>query len=214
MSLRPNFPGRGDPLVICRSHPSGAGHRAAHPSLADSQQRQQPCQAHPPFHLAHLDRDHAPEEYGRARASAAVTGSAGRQRARLGLDATVVIIAPPTIAATSAPAWLPRRGIWSITPRLAFLAHPQRAVAGGHEPRPKSWNHISATSAAAPTTPPVTNPATAEWSAAMVASRPAAEPVRTAVTTPIISGGRAEGRPVPLRKPWIASRRDGGTLAR
>jgi hypothetical protein len=35
----------------------------------------------------------------------------------------------PTLTGTS---------ILSITPRLAFLAHPQRAVAGGHAPRPKA----------------------------------------------------------------------------
>lgn len=41
---------------------------------------------------------------------------------------------PPPCAGNMAP--------WhvdlSITPRLAFLAHPQRAVAGGHAPRPKA----------------------------------------------------------------------------
>jgi hypothetical protein len=78
----------------------------------------------------------------------------------------------------------------------------------------ETWNHVSATKTAAPTTPPVTNPATAEWLAAMVASRPAAEPVRTAVTTPIIPAVVRKAGQYPLRKPRMASRRDGGTLAR
>ena len=78
----------------------------------------------------------------------------------------------------------------------------------------ESWNHVSTTKAATPTTPPVTKPATAEWPAAMVASRPPAEPVRTAVTTPIIPAVVRKAGQYPLRKPRMASRRDGGTLAR
>ena len=78
----------------------------------------------------------------------------------------------------------------------------------------ESWYHISATKTATPTTPPVTNPATAEWPAAMVASRPASEPVSTAVTTPIIPAVVRKAGQYPLRKPRMASRRDGGTLAR